>query len=103
MQLSTLTDDMFELVDTLRAELSKSVIGQSQVLNQLLISLLANGHVLLEGVPGVGKTLLAKSLSASFSGEYSRIQFTPDLLPGDLIGTNLFNFQKYDISIACIC
>ena len=77
----------------LRAEIHKVIVGQENAINLMLTSLLCEGHILLEGVPGTAKTLLARSFSSCLSLDFSRIQFTPDLMPGDIIGTNLFIFQ----------
>jgi MoxR-like ATPase len=74
---------------TLRAEVQKVIVGHDDVINHVLISLFAGGHVLLEGVPGLGKTLLIRTLAESLDLTFSRIQFTPDLMPGDIIGTNI--------------
>jgi len=74
-------------------QVAKVVVGQREAVDLMLVALLADGHVLLEGVPGVAKTLLARTLAASLALDYSRIQFTPDLMPGDVIGANIFNFQ----------
>ena len=74
---------------SLRAEVRKVIVGHDDVVNQVLVGLFAGGHVLLEGVPGLGKTLLVKTLAASLDLTFSRIQFTPDLMPGDIIGTNI--------------
>jgi MoxR-like ATPase len=82
-----------ELGHFLRQQISRVVIGQDEVIDLLFIALLSEGHLLLEGPPGTGKTLLARSFAASLRLELKRIQFTPDLMPGDVIGTNLFNFQ----------
>jgi MoxR-like ATPase len=76
-----------------RAEVGKAVVGQEGAVTGLIIALLARGHVLLEGVPGVAKTLLVRSLSEALQLSTTRIQFTPDLMPGDILGSNLFNFQ----------
>src|SRR5262245_55623502 len=81
------------LWESLDREVGRVVIGQSELLRMLTIALLAEGHVLLEGVPGIGKTLLVRSFAACLGLEGKRIQFTPDLLPGDILGTNLFDFQ----------
>jgi MoxR-like ATPase len=81
------------LTEAIRSEVGKAVVGQDDVIDMLLTSLLVNGHILLEGVPGTAKTLLAQSFAASLSIKFGRIQFTPDLMPGDVLGTNLFNFQ----------
>jgi MoxR-like ATPase len=79
--------------DRLRAEVARVVVGQETAVDLLLVALLSEGHVLLEGVPGTAKTLLVRSLAASLSLDFGRIQFTPDLLPGDVTGTNLFDFR----------
>jgi len=78
-------------VDTLKQEIGKVIVGQEQMVELLLAAVLADGHVLIEGVPGVAKTLTAKLLSKSISVGFSRIQFTPDLMPSDVIGTSIFN------------
>lgn len=75
----------------LQNEMNKVIIGQQHMLDRLLIALLSNGHILLEGVPGLAKTLAIKSLSQCIDGQFSRIQFTPDLLPADLVGTVIYN------------
>jgi MoxR-like ATPase len=82
-----------ETTERLRKQVHSVVIGQERVVNLLLIALLSEGHVLIEGVPGTAKTLLAQTFARSLSLSFGRIQFTPDLMPGDVIGTNLFNFQ----------
>lgn len=81
------------MVESVRNEVAKTVVGQNETVELLLTSLLAGGHVLIEGVPGTGKTFLAQSFAASMSLGFGRIQFTPDMMPGDILGTNLFNFQ----------
>lgn len=78
-------------VDSLKMEMQKVIIGQKYMVDRLLIGLLANGHILLEGVPGLAKTLAIKSLANCVKAQFSRIQFTPDLLPADLIGTNIYS------------
>jgi MoxR-like ATPase len=85
--------DIRALTEGIRSEIGKVVVGQDDVVDLMLTSLLVNGHVLLEGVPGTAKTLLAQAFAASLSIKFGRIQFTPDLMPGDVLGTNLFNFQ----------
>lgn len=87
-----------EKVNQTRQEIGNYVIGQHDMVDLLLISIFANGHVLLEGVPGVAKTLTAKVLSRTLSVEYSRIQFTPDLMPSDVIGTSVFNLKDNTFS-----
>lgn len=86
-------------VELLILELDKVIIGQKYMVERLLIGLLTNGHVLLEGVPGLAKTLAIKSLAAAMHGKFSRIQFTPDLLPADVVGTTIYNQAKQEFSI----
>ncbi len=81
------------LADRLREQVRKAIVGQDDALDLMLVSLFAGGHVLLEGVPGTAKTLLVRAFAAALALQSSRIQFTPDLMPGDVLGTNLFNFQ----------
>jgi MoxR-like ATPase len=81
-------------VDLLNMELSKAIVGQKHMTERLMIGLLTQGHVLLEGVPGLAKTLSIKSLAAAINAKFSRIQFTPDLLPADVIGTMIYNQQQ---------
>ncbi len=78
-------------VDILKKEMGKTIIGQDELLDKILISMLANGHVLLEGVPGLAKTLLVKTLAKLIKTDFQRIQFTPDMLPADLLGTLVYN------------
>jgi MoxR-like ATPase len=78
-------------VDTLTTEVAKVIVGQKQMVDRLLIGLLCNGHILLEGVPGLAKTLTIKSLASAINAKFQRIQFTPDLLPADLVGTMIYN------------
>src|SRR5215471_13791255 len=85
--------------ERLKQELRKVVVGQDAAIELLLVSLLSDGHVLLEGVPGVAKTLLARTFAAALSLKFGRIQFTPDLMPGDVLGTNLFNFQTNQFTL----
>lgn len=86
-------------IDRLRDETARVIVGQHQMLDRLLIGLLTNGHVLLEGVPGLAKTLAIKSLATALHGKFSRIQFTPDLLPADVIGTMIYNQQKHEFIV----
>ncbi len=83
-------------VDKIREEISRVIVGQSEMIDLLIAAILANGHVLLEGVPGIAKTLTAKLLANSMKTEFSRIQFTPDLMPSDIIGTSVFNEKASD-------
>jgi MoxR-like ATPase len=80
-------------------ELGKVIVGQRAMLERLLVGLLADGHVLLEGVPGLAKTLTIRTLAATISGGFHRIQFTPDLLPSDLIGTMIYNQRSGDFTV----
>src|SRR5882757_4486863 len=86
-------------VDMLTMELSEVIVGQKYMTERLLIGLLANGHVLLEGVPGLAKTLAIKSLASAINAKFSRIQFTPDLLPADLIGTVIYNQREEKFTV----
>jgi len=84
---------MNEKLNATIQELDKFVIGQSELKELMLICLISNGHILLEGVPGVAKTLSAKVLAKTLSAQFSRIQFTPDLMPADILGTSIFNLK----------
>jgi MoxR-like ATPase len=86
-------------VDLIRRELEQVIIGQHAMVDKLLIGLLANGHVLLEGVPGLAKTLAIKSLSETVHADFSRIQFTPDLLPADLVGTMIYSQREESFTV----
>src|SRR5262249_54086582 len=86
---TTVRDTAFRL----RQEVHRVVVGQDHAIDLLLVALLCEGHILFEGVPGVAKTLLARTFASGLSLRFGRVQFTPDLMPGDIIGTNLFNFQ----------
>jgi MoxR-like ATPase len=81
------------LADRIRSEMAKTIVGQSSTVDLLLIALLARGHVLLEGPPGAAKTLMAQTFARTLGVRFGRIQFTPDLMPGEIIGSNIFNFQ----------
>lgn len=86
-------------IDILTLELSKVIVGQKQMIESLLIGLLGNGHILLEGVPGLAKTLAINTLSKAVQASFSRVQFTPDLLPADVVGTMIYNMKVNDFSI----
>jgi len=87
------------LTDGLKEQIRKTVVGQDGALDLLLVSLLSEGHIILEGVPGTAKTLLVQSFAAALSLDFGRVQFTPDLMPGDVLGTNLFNFQTNQFAL----
>jgi MoxR-like ATPase len=86
--------DAANAISALRREVGNSVLGQSEVIDQVIVALLACGHVLIEGVPGLGKTLLVRALAKTFSGQFSRIQFTPDLMPSDITGHAIFDARS---------
>src|SRR3954464_8696958 len=89
-----LTEDVTKLQGrfaALKAEVGKVLVGQDDMLHRLLLGMLAGGHVLLEGVPGLAKTLVVRTLASALEGTFSRIQFTPDMLPGDVVGTQIYN------------
>jgi MoxR-like ATPase len=86
-------EKVVELSRLLRERIGRVIVGQEDAIQLLLVSLVAEGHLLLEGLPGTGKTLLARCFAACLALEFKRVQFTPDLMPGDLLGTSLFNFQ----------
>jgi len=86
-------------VDLLTLEMDKVIVGQKYMVERLLIGLLSNGHLLLEGVPGLAKTLAIKSLASTIHADFSRLQFTPDLLPADLIGTMIYNQKKEEFTV----
>jgi MoxR-like ATPase len=87
-------EEVKKLVDQISGEISKVIMGQQEAVIFLLVGLLARGHVLIEGVPGLAKTLLAKTLAYILRAEFTRIQFTPDLMPADILGTNIFDLQS---------
>ncbi|EYF04613.1 AAA family ATPase [Chondromyces apiculatus] len=92
-------DELNSLCERLKEQIGRIVVGQEAVVEALLVSLLSGGHILLEGVPGTAKTLLAQTFAASLDLGMKRVQFTPDLMPGDVIGANLFNFQTSQFTL----
>ena len=92
-------DELKMLADNIRAQVAKAIIGQEAIVDHLLIALFSSGHVLMEGPPGTAKTFLAQCFSATLGLDFGRIQFTPDLMPGDIIGSNLFNFQTSNFTL----
>ena len=95
MELTVVRD----VATRLREQVHRVVVGQDHAIDLLLVSLLCEGHILFEGVPGTAKTLLARTFAGGLSLEFGRVQFTPDLMPGDIIGTNLFNFQTNSFTL----
>src|SRR5438132_4475547 len=97
-----LTEDVTKLQSrftSLKAEVGKVLVGQDDMLHRLLLGMLAGGHVLLEGVPGLAKTLVIRTLADALDGTFSRIQFTPDMLPGDVVGTQIYNPREGTYSV----
>ncbi len=91
--------EVSHLAAQIRGQVGKAIVGQTETVDALLVALLAQGHVLLEGPPGTAKTFLAQCFSASLGLDFARIQFTPDLMPGDILGSNLFNFQTSQFTL----
>ncbi|MFM5948927.1 MAG: AAA family ATPase [Novosphingobium sp.] len=91
--------EVSHLAAQIRGQVGKAIVGQTETVDALLVALLAQGHVLLEGPPGTAKTFLAQCFSASLGLQFARIQFTPDLMPGDILGSNLFNFQTSQFTL----
>ena len=98
-QINELVEREARFVHALQAEIRKIIIGQDRLVERTLVGLLADGHILLEGVPGLAKTLLVKTIGQAIQAGFSRIQFTPDLLPSDLIGTRIFNPRTGEFSV----
>ena len=93
-----------DLLQRTRVELGRAVVGQQRLLDRVLIALLADGHCLLEGVPGIGKTLTVASLARTLGGSFTRIQFTPDLIPSDIVGTRIYrpSTERFDVELGPI-
>lgn len=102
MDISAVNEKIAEesaFIDLLTLEMNKAIVGQKMMIERLLIGLLGRGHILLEGVPGLAKTLAINTLAKAVKGSFSRIQFTPDLLPADVVGTLIYNIKENDFSI----
>ena len=98
-QINEMVEREAHFVQSLDAEIRKAIIGQDRLVERALVALLADGHILLEGVPGLAKTLLVKTIGQAIQAGFSRIQFTPDLLPADLIGTRIYNPRTGEFSV----
>ena len=101
-ELQKLQNDIMEasaFIRPLKTEMSRIVAGQSVLIDRLIAAMLADGHVLLEGLPGLAKTLAVKTLAQSLDGAFARIQFTPDLLPADVVGTSIYNPAEHSFSV----
>ena len=98
-EMNTRVENEALFVNDLLSEINKVMVGQEKLVERVLIALLADGHILLEGVPGLAKTLLVKTTAEAISADFSRIQFTPDLLPADLVGTQIYNPKTGEFSI----
>src|SRR5689334_10252244 len=88
-----------QLAETIRVEIGRAIIGQEKAIDLMLIALFSSGHILLEGPPGTAKTFLAQCFARVLGLDFGRIQFTPDLMPGDIVGSNLFNFQTSQFTL----
>lgn len=99
LQVNEQVEQKSSFIERIKKELSEKIVGQTYMIDRLLIGLLSNGHVLLEGVPGLAKTLTIKSLASAVQGQFSRIQFTPDLLPADVIGTMIYHQHKAEFVV----
>src|SRR3954453_837407 len=97
--MQTNTDHLKEVLARARQEIAKVIIGQHDVIDKALIAIFTGSHALIEGVPGVAKTLLVRTLAQVLGTEFARIQFTPDLMPADITGTNIFNLQRNEFHL----
>ena len=95
----TIVEEVQEKIDRLMTEMRKAIVGQDEILEYLFVALLCEGHVLIEGVPGTAKTLMVRTLSHALGLEFNRIQFTPDLMPSDIVGTNIFEMHKSEFRL----
>lgn len=98
-ELNDLIASKSNVVNMVNQGMNQTIVGQKHLIDSLLIALLSNGHILLEGVPGLAKTLAIKTLASTIEAKYNRIQFTPDLLPADVVGTMMYSVQKETFQI----
>lgn len=98
-ELQNKIKEISSFITPLKTEIGRTIVGQEKIIDRLLMALICDGHILLEGVPGLAKTLAVKTLSQALSGDFSRLQFTPDLLPADVIGTTIYNPHEHSFSI----
>jgi len=98
-ELQTRITEVSSFIPKLKTEIGRVIVGQDQLVSRMIMALIANGHILLEGLPGLAKTLAVKTIAQAVGGTFSRIQFTPDLLPADVIGTNIYNPREHTFSI----
>ena len=98
-ELQSQIGEVASFIPTLKTEIGRVIVGQEILVNRMILALIANGHILLEGLPGLAKTLAVKTIAQAIGGTYSRIQFTPDLLPADVVGTNIYNPKDHTFSI----
>src|SRR5947207_13842560 len=92
--------DTAQLMEQILYEVKRVVVGQDRFLERVMVAMLAQGHLLVEGVPGLAKTLMVKTLAQTMRGKFKRMQFTPDLVPADLVGTRIYNLKKAEVSSA---
>ena len=98
-ELQSKISEVSSFIPTLKTDIGRVIVGQDALVNRMILALIANGHILLEGVPGLAKTLAVKTVAQAIKGTFSRIQFTPDLLPADVIGTNVYNPKDNTFSV----
>lgn len=98
-ELQSKISEVSSFIPTLKTDIGRVIVGQEELVNRMILALIANGHILLEGVPGLAKTLAVKTVAQAVKGTFSRIQFTPDLLPADVIGTNVYNPKENTFSV----
>ena len=98
-KLNKKAEEYSKIINRIEKEISKTIVGQEEIIKKFLIGLVSNGHILIEGVPGLAKTLLVKTLSDTINADFVRLQFTPDLLPADIIGTKIYEHEKGNFKV----